>query len=167
MTDTPSWVSRAPKSFGEASAGTIKAAEWRSLAMIYLPIALTLAWADKGTSATEQHLKAALDHTMTLFSATRLACLRVTSEERIKACEEYFIQYLRDLQKLHPHINMRTNFHMAIHIPDFLRLFGPVFSWWTFPLERFIGTLLRMPTNDRIGEKDISPRSFDCLIQCF
>ena len=38
-TSTPSWVNTVPKNYGEASAGTIKADEWRILSTVYLPIA--------------------------------------------------------------------------------------------------------------------------------
>ncbi|KAJ7610392.1 hypothetical protein FB45DRAFT_751377 [Roridomyces roridus] len=40
---------------------------------------------------------------------------------------------------------------MAFHIYDFLLLFGPVISWWTFPFERIIGFLERINTNNHIG----------------
>lgn len=41
---------------------------------------------------------------------------------------------------------------MAFHIKDYLVLFGPVHAWWTFPFERLIGMLQRMPNNGKIGE---------------
>ncbi|KAJ7202405.1 hypothetical protein GGX14DRAFT_370407 [Mycena pura] len=40
---------------------------------------------------------------------------------------------------------------MAFHIYDFLLLFGPIISWWTFPFERVIGFLQKINTNDHIG----------------
>ncbi|KIJ65075.1 hypothetical protein HYDPIDRAFT_50134, partial [Hydnomerulius pinastri MD-312] len=39
-TSTPSWFGSVPSNFGDASAGTIKADEWRSLITVYVPIAL-------------------------------------------------------------------------------------------------------------------------------
>ena len=41
---------------------------------------------------------------------------------------------------------------MVLHIYDFLRLFGPVHSWWCFPFEWLIGQLQWLPTNHRFGE---------------
>ncbi|KAI6037172.1 hypothetical protein BKA83DRAFT_4041305 [Pisolithus microcarpus] len=41
-TTIPSWLRSVPKNFGEAKAGTLKADEWRTLATIYLPLALCL-----------------------------------------------------------------------------------------------------------------------------
>ncbi|KAE9391973.1 hypothetical protein BT96DRAFT_831255 [Gymnopus androsaceus JB14] len=40
---------------------------------------------------------------------------------------------------------------MASHIYDFLKLFGPVISWWCFPFERLIGALQKVNTNDHVG----------------
>jgi len=34
---------------------------------------------------------------------------------------------------------------------EYLRRFGPVHGWWTFPFERLIGMLERIPTNFKIG----------------
>ncbi|HEV7736481.1 MAG TPA: hypothetical protein VGO47_03810 [Chlamydiales bacterium] len=39
-TIVPSWIESVPKNYGEAAAGTLKADEWRTLATVYLPIAL-------------------------------------------------------------------------------------------------------------------------------
>ncbi|KAE9396172.1 hypothetical protein BT96DRAFT_825122, partial [Gymnopus androsaceus JB14] len=43
------------------------------------------------------------------------------------------------------------NIHMANHIYNFLKLFGPVISWWCFPFEHLIGVLQKVNTNDHIG----------------
>ncbi|KIN95463.1 hypothetical protein M404DRAFT_165615, partial [Pisolithus tinctorius Marx 270] len=41
---TPSWLGSVPSNFGNVSAGTIKADEWRSLITVYLPLALINLW---------------------------------------------------------------------------------------------------------------------------
>ncbi|TFK72422.1 hypothetical protein BDN72DRAFT_869515 [Pluteus cervinus] len=156
-TATPSWVSTVPQHFGAKTTGTLKASEWRTLAEIYLPIALVLFWSDQTrypTPELQRHFKDVLDHTMALFIAIRLACLRTTNPARITAYEENMQQYVRDLQTLHPMAGLRTNLHMALHIPEFLRQFGPVHSWWTFPFERLIGILQRLPTNGTTGQEE-------------
>lgn len=42
----PAWVDSVPKDFGEKSAGSVKAGEWRTLSSIHLPIALITRWGD-------------------------------------------------------------------------------------------------------------------------
>ncbi|KAF7319244.1 hypothetical protein HMN09_00261900 [Mycena chlorophos] len=82
-TATPSWVNGVPSNYGESSAGTIKADEWRVLSTIYLPIALVLLW---GTGEEEDpRLRGMLDHSMALFSAVILVCRHVITEDRVAA----------------------------------------------------------------------------------
>jgi hypothetical protein len=154
-TATPSWLRSVPSNFGDAAAGTLKADEWRTMFTVYLPIALVSLWGE-GTSHSSiqvsQKLRETLDHTMALVSATSLACLRTMTRSRAAAYRFYMVQWVRGLAQLYPHVRQRTNSHMALHIYDFLLLFGPVRSWWTFPFERFIGQLQRIHHNHKFGE---------------
>ena len=43
------------------------------------------------------------------------------------------------------------NFHMAIHVYDFLCLFEPVWSWWSFLFECLVGQLQHLPHNHKFG----------------
>lgn len=154
-TVTPSWLNSVPYNFGEAAAGTLKADEWRNMANLYLPIALVTRWGEGTTHATHEvgiRLRKALDHTMSLFTAAHLACMRTTSKSRAMAYRKHMIDYVQGLPNIHPDATKRTNHHMALHIYDFLLLFGPVHSWWCFPFERLIGILQRLPTNNKFGE---------------
>lgn len=145
----PSWLESPPRNFGDASAGTIKADEWRTLITINIPLALISIW---GVSDSDSDMKAALDHTMSLVSAVYLACARMTTTERASAYRSCITSYVGNLQTLYPTISLRPNHHAAFHIYDYLVLFGPVHSWWTFPFERLIGVLQRLPHNHTSGE---------------
>jgi hypothetical protein len=158
-TDTPSWLGSVPSKFGDAAAGPLKADEWRTMFTVYLPIALVSLWG-KGTShassETSSRLQERLDHTMSLVSAVYIACLRTMTRARINAYRCYIARWIRDIERLYPDMDYRTNNHMALHIYDFLILFGPVRSWWTFPFERLIGQLQRLPHNHKFGEFVVS-----------
>jgi hypothetical protein len=41
---------------------------------------------------------------------------------------------------------------MAMHLYEYLIRYGPVHAWWTFPFERVIGMLQRIPTNYKLGQ---------------
>lgn len=158
-TDVPSWVSSVPKNFGYAAAGSLKADEWRTMTIIYLPIALVSMWGEGTAHPTLEvasSLREVLDHTMDLVSAMSLVGMRTMSERRMSSYLRYITSWVEKLPKLHPTLNGRVNNHMAIHIYDFLRLFGPVRSWWCFPFERLVGQLQRLPTNHRFGMMMIS-----------
>ena len=71
---TPLWLGSVPLNFGHATAGHLKADEWRTLATVYLPIALIDLWGcDISTQSRNQAL---LNHTMDLFCATCIVRLR-------------------------------------------------------------------------------------------
>ena len=153
-TTIPSWIRSVPKNFGEAKAGTLKADEWRTLATIYLPLALVSVWGEG--SAHQSHevkvrLRAVLDNTMALVSAIRIACSRTMTHSRIRAYCSCILTWLSTLPVALPDAKPVPNCHMACHIYDYLKLFGPVRSWWCFPFERLIGHLQRLPINHKFG----------------
>ena len=74
---TPSWLRSVPRNFGDASTGTLKADEWRTMFTIYLPLALVNLWGDGMSHESlddASRLRLVLDHTMALVSAITLAC---------------------------------------------------------------------------------------------
>jgi len=146
---TPSWLGSVPSNFGDAGAGHLKADEWGILATVYLPLALISLWGE-GTGADIRR-RNILNHTMELFCATRLVFLRTMSKSRMEAYRTCIINYIRDLTIVHPDALHKGSGHMAIHIYDFLEIFGPTRGWWTFPFERVIGILQRIPNNNKVG----------------
>jgi hypothetical protein len=160
-TVTPSWINSVPKNYGESSAGTIKADEWRVLATIYIPIALVSMWGDNSSSRYASHFLELLIHSMALFQATTLVCRFSTAQDRAVAYRGFMKQWADGLHPLFPHTKFddrRPNVHVSFHIYDFLLLFGPVLSWWSFPFERLIGLLQKINTNNHVGGKNICSR---------
>nr|GAT44655.1 predicted protein [Mycena chlorophos] len=154
QTATPSWVNSVPHNYGESNAGSIKADEWRTLATLYLPIALVLLWGDQSMDAQSARLFGVLDHAMCLFNAVDLVCRYTMTAERALKYREFLKIWVDGLTVHHPHTHAhakRPNIHVAFHIYDFLLLFGPVISWWCFPFERMIGYLQQIHTTNRIG----------------
>jgi hypothetical protein len=152
--DTPSWVRSVPNNFGAASAGTLKADQWRTMATIYLPVALVSLWGrgmDHPSPEIKTTLQKALDHTMVLVFAILLACKRTTTLQHATLYRNYLATWVGNLKKVHPNAKHNVNGHMAFHIYDFLLLFGPVHSWWCFAFERLIGQLQRLPSNHKLG----------------
>jgi hypothetical protein len=153
-TQVPSWLNSVPHNFGDAGSGVVKADEWRNLSTIFLPIALISLWGE-GTEHPSPEIatkfRQILDHTMLLVSAVSLACMRTMTVRRSAAYLQYMTQYIHDFLTIHVDINLRPNMHMAMHIPHFLHLFGPVRSWWCFPFERLIGQIQRLLSNHKLG----------------
>jgi hypothetical protein len=153
-TTTPSWLESVPHNYGDAAAGTVKADEWRNLSTIFIPLALISMWGKGSSHSSPQNaikFRHILDHTMLLVSAISLACMRTMTQTRASAYMDCMTGYLKDLVIIHPETNYRPNHHMSMHLPYFLRLFGPVRSWWCFPFERLIGQIQRLLSNHKIG----------------
>ena len=93
----------------------------------------------------------ALENTMELVSVVYLACAQTTSVEWADAYCSCITSYVGKLKACFPKFDLRPNHHASFHIYDYLIHFGPVHSWWTFPFERLIGILQRLPSNHKTG----------------
>jgi hypothetical protein len=91
---------------------------------------------------------------MSLFSAVSIATARTTSRKRAGQYLLHIQSYINGLKTLFPKYEFRPNHHMALHIYDCLLRFGPAHSWWTYPFERVIGMLQRIPTSGKFGEME-------------
>jgi hypothetical protein len=43
--------------------------------------------------------------------------------------------YMEGIKQLFPQYQLRANHHMALHLYEYLRRFGPVHGWWALPLK--------------------------------
>jgi len=145
---TPSWLTSVPANLGSPSHGKLKADQWRVLGTTYLPISLVKLWA-KVESGNERSERCGqiLGITMSLLSAVVVASSRVTSPSHADLYLQHMQAYLAGVKEIFPHYSFHPNHHMALHLHEYLLLFGPVQAWWTFPFERLIGLLQKIPTN--------------------
>ena len=141
---TPSWLTSVPSNLGEPSHGKLKADQWRILGTTYLPISLTRLWSQLEDDDERSKL---LAMTLSLVSAVIIASSRTTSRENAGLYLHHMQTYLAGLRKLFPLYKFLPNHHMALHLPEYLCLYGPVHSWWTFPFKHLIGMLQRIPNN--------------------
>ncbi|KIJ42591.1 hypothetical protein M422DRAFT_171070, partial [Sphaerobolus stellatus SS14] len=131
----------------------------RIMATVHLPVALISVWG-MGSFYGHNDLNAlglrVLSNTMDLFSAVRLASLNNLNQRRVATYRQYMVRYIEGIKILYPEFSITANCHMAIHIYDFMLLFGPIRSWWCFPFERLIGILQRQPSNHKTGKSSMS-----------
>ena len=151
---TPSWLTSVPTNLGEPSHGKLKADQWRTLGTTYLPISLIRLWnqLEDGDAKRSQQCKKLLEVTLSLISAVIIASSRTTSQEKASLYLHHMQNYLKGLHELFPQYQFLPNQHMALHLAEYLKLYGPVHSWWTFPFERLIGILQRIPNNFQTGQ---------------
>jgi hypothetical protein len=150
---TPSWLTSVPTNLGEPSHGKLKADQWRTLGTTYLPVSLIRLWDqfEDGEDRRSQQCKKLLEVSLSLISAVVIASSRTTSREKADLYLHHMQNYLKGLRELFPRYRFLPNQHMALHLAEYLQLYGPVHSWWTFPFERLIGMLQRIPNNFQNG----------------
>jgi hypothetical protein len=150
---TPSWMTSVPRNLGNAAHGKLKADQWRVLGTVHLPLSLIRLWGNVDSDNPRSvRCRKILEVTMSLVSAVVLATSHATSSAHANSYLTHMLNYLNGIKELFPEYKLHPNHHMALHIHELLLLFGPVHSWWTFPFERMIGALQRMPHNDKLGK---------------
>jgi hypothetical protein len=145
--ELPSWMNPAPAAFGSKAHGKLSADQWRTLCSINLVITLIRLWGNDTNSREYQMLVNYLD----LVMAVEVGSTLITSEEHIKIHEDAITSYLQSLKDLYKEARIVPNHHLALHISDFLRLFGPVHAWRVFALEWYNYMLQSVNTNQKFG----------------
>jgi hypothetical protein len=156
---TPSWLTSVPSNLGSASHGKLKADQWRVLGSVYFPISLIcLWWSAEPRNPRSERCRKILDITISLLSAVSIATSRVTSPRHADLYLQHIQAYLTGLKELFPDFKFVPNQHMALHLRDYILLYGPVHSWWAFPFERMIGSLQHISTNYKEGKALVKHR---------
>ncbi|KAJ3500743.1 hypothetical protein NLJ89_g9653 [Agrocybe chaxingu] len=150
---TPSWLTSVPSNVGSFAHGKLKADQWRTLGTTYLPLSLIRLWgSSQANNARSRRCHEILEVTMSLLCAVIIATSHTMSQANADAYLMHMHNYIISVKRLFPTYKFCPNHHMALHIHEFLIRFGPVHAWWTFPFERLIGMLQRMPSSGKIGE---------------
>ena len=151
--NTPSWLTSVPTNLGEPSHGKLRADQWCTLGINYLPVSLIRLWdqLEDDDNKHSQKCKKLLEVTFSLISAVVIASSRTTSREKANFYLHYMQDYLKGLQELFPRYWFLPNQHMALHLAEYLKLYGPVHFWRTFPFECLIGMLQHIPNNFQNG----------------
>ena len=128
--------------------------EWWNLATIYFPITLISLW-DETFSSHIKHVAQfchILDHTMLTVSVISLTCMHMMTKTHSDVYLSCLTQYLQDLQALHLHVTFVPTYHMALYLPHFFHLFGPVHFWWCFLFEHLVRQIQWLLRNHKVGK---------------
>jgi hypothetical protein len=144
---TPTWMTSVPSNLGDAAHGKLKADQWHVLGTVYLPLSLIRLWglANDG-SPRSRRCQGILNLTMSLLSAVTIALSHSMSLALANSYLQHMQAYFTGLKTLFPEYGFHPNHHLALHLHQYLLLFGPVHAWWTFPFERMIGMLQCIPS---------------------
>ncbi|KAI0644444.1 hypothetical protein C8Q79DRAFT_913207, partial [Trametes meyenii] len=145
----PSFLGRAPPEVGSASAGSLSADQWRTFCLVDLPITLVRLWGVQGAPARKHAL---LGNFLDLVVAIKHGTARRLTPGLIHSFESRIFAYAAGLRNLFPTLDLSPNHHLALHLGEILRSFGPTHAYWAFPFERYIHLLRNVNQNYRPGE---------------
>lgn len=130
MTPPPK-IGRIPRKIStQTGFSAITADEWKNWILLYSVYALD-------GILPSQHF-----HCWCLFvKACMLICQLVITDEDIQHAHETLLQFFREFQNLYGKECCTPNMHMACHLRDNLRDYGPLAAFWAFSFERYNGTL--------------------------
>lgn len=98
-----------------------------------------------------------------LVSLVNLALKRDITSEQIERYKYHIQQYLSSSLELFQHSHLAPNHHMAIHLSDLLKRFGPVRAWWLFVFERLMGSILKGCHNNHLSKSLFDNLEYFCL----
>lgn len=139
----PTWIKRAIPVLGKASFGRLKANEWRNLFTIQLPLILLVFWID-----LIPETRSLLHNFAHLTSFINLALKRSTIAESITCYRHHIKSYLKSCLVIFEGVQLAPNHHMAVHLANCLERFGPLRSYWSFPMERLMAQVPKASDNN-------------------
>lgn len=144
----PSWIQSPPRALGMPSCGKLKSDQWQIISSLYLPVTLIRLWSNPTSEGARlRRRRELLQLTMHLLSAIIIASSQITSAQMI-----HMLEYRKQLKTLFPDYKCHPNHHVALHLPEYLLLYGPVHGWWAYPYKHVIGILQCFLTNYKEGE---------------
>lgn len=146
----PTAIARSPRSIAKHQ-GSYKAKEWETFLFLFsTPLLLG------------RLPEYAMRHWQLLVSAFRLLYKNTNSHSEIDEVENLLQRFVVGYEKIYYNNDPErlkactSQIHSLLHLSENVRLFGPVFGFWQFPLERYVGTLERLATSKSQINKSLS-----------
>ena len=78
----------------------------------------------------------------TLAEACEIVLRNPLDQNDITHLENLLQQHHRLYAKIFGEYSVSVNYHMVLHLPEQILIWGPPTAWWCFPYERRIGELI-------------------------
>lgn len=145
-TPLPGEFSKPPADIGSGKHGRISGSQWHTFFTVYLVMALIPLW-----STDTPRKQAMLENFMRLVKAIKIATSRSVSPPELQDFSDTFNEFLIGMMKLYPWAPYLPTYHICKHFPRFMRLWGPVFAYSTWIVERTNHIFQRVKTNMKRG----------------
>ena len=128
--ELPSDIGRIPPkiAIGESGFSNLTADQWKTFIMVY---STTILW-----DMLDDNDRKILGH---FVRACNLLVTRFITEDDLKEAQERLKDMACIIENEYGPEFITSNIHLALHIPDCCRDYGPVYSFWLFPFERLNG----------------------------
>ena len=136
----PTSIGRLHREWGGPAAGNPTADDWRSFALVYGPLVLPRLWREVGpTSAGRRNHRMIEDELramMLLFEIIALSFRASISDTQLRILDKLIPTWQHLALRLHPTLLKKTNLHVVSHLTEDIRRYGPMYGWWSYPVER-------------------------------
>ena len=141
--NSPYAVGRLPRKVASKFAG-FKADQWRNWTVIFSEVALKGILPLPYFNCWQKYVK-----------AIKLLCSHAISRANIIAADALLQAYCKEFEQLFGSEACTINMHKHLHLMKCMFDFGPIYSFWCFPFERFNGQLESYHTNSKNIEVQI------------
>ena len=141
--NAPINIGRLPSKIASGFSG-FKADQWRNWTIVFSLVAL------KGLIPASY-----LACWSKFVKACRLLCCRSISHDALAMADNFLQTYCVSFQNLFGNNACTINMHKHLHLKECVEDFGPVYSFWCYPFERFNGQLGAYHTNNRSIERQV------------
>ena len=138
--EVPSNIGRIPSKIASGFAD-FTADQWKNWILVYSLVALKNRLPDPDFTCWAKFV-----------NACRLLCAPVITSNAISQAHDLIVEYCRKFENLYGKEACTINMHLACHMADCIRDFGPIHTFWCFGFERMNGQLGAIPTNNRSVE---------------
>ena len=134
--EVPSSVGRIPAKISSGFAD-FTANQWKNWILIYSLVAL-------------KHVIPAADYLCwaAFVNACILLCSQKVTPDTISQAHDLILEFCQGFQEIYGNSVCTINMHLACHMADCMRDFGPIRTFWCFSFERMNGQLGNIPTNN-------------------
>ncbi|KAI0715176.1 hypothetical protein C8Q76DRAFT_618720 [Earliella scabrosa] len=147
----PNWVNPAPLAFGTSEHGKLSADQWRTVALISLPITLIRTWGLESGRRCEM-----LVNFLHLVEAVATLGYLEVDKYNLALADKLLKKYLEGVKELYKGAKIEPNHHAALHLTMFIALFGPVHAWRAFAFERLNFMMQSLNINNNFGDLEMT-----------
>ncbi|MBW0478864.1 hypothetical protein O181_018579 [Austropuccinia psidii MF-1] len=152
----PTGATRLPLNLGAARHGCLKASQWLSLFTLVIPLIIPRMYITKRSIDMKSSQAKFLQNTGDLIQCTRIVFAKVCREGHAAHFFHAYNRYTLLAREVFNNPNVKPNHHYALHIPEQMKLWGPLMGVAEFSGERMIGLLQKVKTNQKIDEMHVT-----------